>query len=88
MGDSLFFHFKILEKDLGFTKNHDMINVGGDIYMEKKKARKCVLCGCELSGYGNNAEPLAEGLCCNKCNSEKVIPARIKAELNEVLKNW
>lgn len=27
---------------------------------------------------GNNAQPLAEGRCCDKCNNTKVIPARIK----------
>ena len=26
----------------------------------------------------NNAEPLANGDCCSDCNSEKVIPARMK----------
>lgn len=38
--------------------------------------RKCVLCGKEFSGYGNNAEPLKKGVCCDKCN-QKVILARI-----------
>lgn len=27
--------------------------------------------------YGNNAEPVKDGRCCNKCNSEIVIPERI-----------
>jgi hypothetical protein len=49
------------------------------------KAPKCVFCGepCEEwpggHGYGNNPEPLASfpERCCGKCNSERVIPARL-----------
>lgn len=26
---------------------------------------------------GHNAEPVAEGRCCDKCNIEKVIPSRL-----------
>lgn len=37
---------------------------------------KCVLCGKEIKGAGNNAEPLAEGKCCDACNNQ-VILARI-----------
>ena len=44
--------------------------------MNKKKI--CVLCGKEYEGYGNNAQPLSDGLCCDECNT-KVIEARIKA---------
>jgi hypothetical protein len=39
----------------------------------------CVLCkkNCE-NKYGNNPDPVAtEGLCCDRCNLNKVIPARI-----------
>ncbi len=44
---------------------------------------KCCLCNEEIeiepSGWdsGNNAQPLADGRCCNDCNTHKVIPARI-----------
>lgn len=46
---------------------------------------RCVLCGKWTLGwgdnkeFGNNPEPLAEPdkQCCDKCNEEKVIPARI-----------
>lgn len=38
--------------------------------------KKCVLCGKEFSGYGNNAEPLKKGVCCDECN-QKVILERI-----------
>ena len=40
--------------------------------------RKCCLCGEKIIGYGNNPMPLKKGgVCCNKCNLEKVIPERI-----------
>lgn len=37
----------------------------------------CCICKKELKGYGNNAEPFRKGVCCNKCNSEFVIPSRL-----------
>lgn len=39
---------------------------------------KCCICGkpCECP-YGNNAQPVMSGQCCNVCNSTKVIPARL-----------
>lgn len=39
--------------------------------------RKCVICKKEFEGYGNNAEPVANGRCCNYCNMNVVLPARI-----------
>lgn len=46
---------------------------------------KCCLCGNEieknpLSGWdqGNNAQPLADGRCCDECDYALVIPQRIK----------
>lgn len=39
---------------------------------------RCVLCGCELGGYGNNPYPLAtEGRCCDFCDM-KVVAERMK----------
>lgn len=47
-----------------------------------KKVRKCCLCGEPLpkDNFGNNPEPLkpfSSGVCCDKCNREKVIHARL-----------
>lgn len=39
---------------------------------------KCVICNKEYEGYGNNAEPIAKGMCCDNCNTTYVIPARLK----------
>lgn len=38
---------------------------------------KCVICGEVKEEFGNNAMPLAKGVCCDACNCEKVIPARL-----------
>lgn len=39
---------------------------------------KCSICGEEYYGWGNNAFPVTEGRCCDKCNDEFVIPVRIE----------
>ena len=42
--------------------------------------KTCCLCGGEFDGYGNNPAPLKEsGECCDRCNAEKVLPARCEA---------
>lgn len=38
----------------------------------------CVLCDKKEEGYGNNAMPVKKGQCCNECNIDVVLPARIK----------
>ncbi len=38
---------------------------------------QCVICKSTISGYSNNAQPVAEGRCCEKCNHTVVIPKRI-----------
>lgn len=37
----------------------------------------CVLCKEKYKGYGNNAEPITKGRCCDECNNTKVIPIRL-----------
>jgi hypothetical protein len=39
---------------------------------------KCIFCNKEIVNYGNNAQPLAKGICCSDCNMKKVIPYRLK----------
>jgi hypothetical protein len=46
--------------------------------MKPQPTRKCCLCDREFSGYGNNAEPLKIGICCDVCNVTKVIPERLR----------
>lgn len=42
---------------------------------------KCCFCGQDCGKYGNNPAPVNNdpaAVCCDKCNLEIVIPARIK----------
>ena len=49
--------------------------------MKESKNPICCICGNECEDkFGNNPFPLvkeADAVCCNKCNLEKVIPARL-----------
>lgn len=38
----------------------------------------CCICGKQIEGFGNNAEPIKEGVCCDECNIKVVIPERLK----------
>lgn len=49
----------------------------------KKYKYICSICGEPLEGYGNSPEPINIGRCCDKCNIEVVVPARIKALTEE-----
>lgn len=45
-----------------------------------KKVRKCCICskGMPVGYYGNNPEPIKiSGVCCDECNRNVVIPARL-----------
>ena len=48
----------------------------------KEKQMKCVICSQEITADPNgwdggcNAEPVADGQCCHKCDNEVVLPAR------------
>ena len=42
---------------------------------EEKKI--CSICGKEYVGWGNNAQPVNDGRCCDRCNLDYVIPARL-----------
>ena len=44
----------------------------------------CSICNNKINDrFGNNAEPVNNGRCCNDCNSTVVIPARIKEMLDD-----
>ena len=44
----------------------------------------CSICLGQYSGYGNNAEPVNQGRCCDECNQTAVIPARQGARVKIV----
>lgn len=39
--------------------------------------KKCCICGKEFIGYGNNAEPIRKGVCCDSCNIRFILPIRL-----------
>ena len=42
---------------------------------------KCSICNYnDIGKYGNNAQPINNGRCCDLCNSTFVIPFRIKQQ--------
>ena len=49
--------------------------------MEDKQKPICCICGKPIEGYGHNAMPIKEGLCCDLCNKERVLPSRVYAVL-------
>jgi len=51
------------------------------IKLTEEKGFICCLCGERTFGYGNNPAPISEyGICCEKCNLNKVVPARLAEE--------
>lgn len=39
--------------------------------------KTCSICQREFEEFGNNAQPVNDGRCCDECNSAVVLPARI-----------
>lgn len=50
--------------------------------MMNKEKHTCNLCGCEYYGFGNNAQPVIDGRCCDKCNERFVLLDRINRVMN------
>jgi len=45
--------------------------------IKNTKETNCSICFETISGYGNNAEPINSGICCDACNYASVIPKRL-----------
>ncbi len=41
----------------------------------------CSICGKKYEGYGNNAQPVNNGRCCDNCNATIVVPRRLQDHL-------
>ena len=67
-----------LVDEKGYLTSLDNAGEQGAAIKEAYKKHKCVICGHDFEGFGNNAYPVADGVCCDECNNEKVIPARLK----------
>lgn len=64
--------------EMVLTMTPDWIKVKAEL---NRIPDSCCICGKPLEGHGNNPYPLKKtGRCCDKCNIEKVIPARILKE--------
>lgn len=48
-----------------------------DLLRKSEDLPRCSICGKGYAGYGNNAEPVNNGRCCDNCNTYIVIPRRI-----------
>ena len=49
---------------------------------------KCSICKYnDIGEYGNNAQPINDGECCNWCNNEFVIPRRLRNMQESEAKN-
>ena len=49
--------------------------------IESNQVYTCCICGETFTGWGNNPWPVCNGeedRCCDACNEEKVIPARLQ----------
>lgn len=67
-----------LVDEKGYMAALDGAGEQGAAIKEAYEKHKCVICGHDFEGYGNNAEPVKHGICCDDCNEKVVIPARLK----------
>ena len=52
---------------------------------DAKNMQECCICGKEFRGYGNNPWPvMEEGRCCDECNFDTVLPARLAGASKKV----
>jgi len=49
------------------------------IIRKRTLTRRCAICGKVYYGFGNIAEPVAPGRCCDRCHAEQVLPERRRA---------
>ena len=38
----------------------------------------CSICNGAIVGFGNKAQPINDGRCCDRCHAERVIPGRAR----------
>jgi len=50
---------------------------------QTKLEKKCSICEEMYIGYGNNANPVIDDKCCDKCNFTIVIPTRLGCILEQ-----
>ena len=55
--------------------------------MKIKKNNVCSICGKKYEGFGNNAQPINNGRCCDECNRKVVVPFRIEMMFKTIYSN-
>lgn len=71
---------KMIDKMNESNKKYLYNYIKRKLNQDKKKklpTYTCSICGLIFKGYGNNAQPINNGRCCDECN-KKVIEERIK----------
>ena len=48
------------------------------------KPKNCSICYEPIKGFGNNAEPINSGTCCDACNYAAVLPKRLMILSNQL----
>ena len=38
----------------------------------------CSICTGAIVGFGNDAQPINDGRCCDRCNLERVLPEKVR----------
>ena len=46
--------------------------------MTMKPVQVCSICGGAIVGFGNDAQPINDGRCCDRCNLERVLPEKMR----------
>jgi hypothetical protein len=53
----------------------DMDNLPSEV---RPPTQQCILCQKIFTGWGNNSQPIKDGQCCDECNSNTVMPFRLR----------
>lgn len=67
---------KIKER-IGNFSDDTIINIALQKEVAFLEGHLCSICKNAYVGFGNNAEPINEGRCCDKCDERIVIPIRL-----------
>ena len=58
--------------------------ITGEENTAKQEIWRCVICYEHFTGFGNNPDPIKNyGDCCDACNTNKVIPERMRQIINQ-----
>lgn len=70
---------KFIKAEDVMMKKFPVANLLFSVFFKEGETGHCVLCPERFYSFGHNPSPLSEeGRCCDKCNSTKVIKARLE----------